>query len=139
MFKEYPQSDILFSRLLDIFGGDDDAAFVAPVLEEVSLHYAQARNLAALADELNVSQSALSQLVRKHTGQTYSELIQEARMNKAKELLAFSDASVMAIAIQIGYSDQFYFSKLFKRLYGMSPNAYRKQVCSGNEITKTQK
>lgn len=139
MFKEYPQSTILFSRLLNIFGGDDDAAFVAPVLEEVSLRYARARNLADLADELNVSQSALSQLVRKHTGKTYSELIQEARMNKAKELLAFSDASVMAIAIQIGYSDQFYFSKLFKRLYGMSPNAYRKQVCSGNEITKTQK
>ena len=59
-------------------------------------------------------------------------------MARAKELLAYTEIAVMDIAIEVGYSDQFYFSKLFKRLWGMSPNAWRKQACSGNKITKSE-
>ena len=76
--------------------------------------------------ELGVSQAHLSQLIRRHTGRTYSELVQEKRMARAKELLAYTEIAVMDIAIEVGYSDQFYFSKLFKRLWGMSHNAWRK-------------
>ena len=49
-------------------------------------------------------------------------------MEKACELLACSQETIVAIADRTGYADQFYFSKLFKRTFGLSPNAYRKKM-----------
>lgn len=138
LLQDYPSCDALFAHLHAAFSGESEEALLTPVLQEIETHYAQIRTLAALGQELGVSQAHLSQLIRKHTGKTYSELVQDRRMEKAKELLAYSEAAVMDIAVEVGYSDQFYFSKLFKRLWGLSPAAWRKKVRSGNEITKSE-
>ncbi|MGN0972123.1 MAG: response regulator [Aristaeellaceae bacterium] len=138
MTRDYPDCDALFSHLNAVFADDPDEALLAPVLEEIAERYARNRTLADLAQELGVSHAHLSQLLRRRTGRTYSELVQEKRMDKAKELLAYTEKTVMDIALEVGYSDQFYFSKLFKRLWGMSPNAWRKQARSGNKITKSE-
>ena len=136
MLRDYPDSAALFGHLTSVFFDDPEEVLLTPVLEEIETHYACNRTLADLGQELGVSQAHLSQLIRRRTGKTYSELVQEKRMARAKELLAYSEHAVMDIAIEVGYSDQFYFSKLFKRLWGMSPNAWRKQARSGNKITK---
>ena len=138
MTRDYPDSAALFGHLTSVFFDDPEEALLTPVLEEIEAHYACNRTLADLGQELGVSQAYLSQLIRRRTGKTYSELVQEKRMARAKELLAYTEIAVMDIAIEVGYSDQFYFSKLFKRLWGMSPNAWRKQACSGNKITKSE-
>lgn len=106
------------------------------MLEEIETHYACNRTLTDLGQELGVSQAHLSQLIRRRTGRTYSELVQEKRM--ARELPACTEIAVMGIAIEMGYSDQFYFSTLFKRLWGMSPNARRKQARSGNPLPNSK-
>lgn len=138
LLRDYPTCDSLFDRLIAAFSDDGDEALLSPILQEIEMHYAHNRTLADLGQELGVSQAHLSQLIRRSTGKTYSELVQEKRMDKARELLAYSDKAVMDIAIEVGYSDQFYFSKLFKRLWGMSPNAWRKHMRSGNQITKKE-
>jgi len=138
LLRDFPRCTMLFDHLTAAFSDDPEEALLAPILQEIESNYAQIRTLAALGQELGVSQAYLSQLIRKHTGKTYSELVQDRRMEKARELLAYSDAAVMDIAVEVGYSDQFYFSKLFKRLWGLSPAAWRKKVRSGNEITKEQ-
>lgn len=135
--KDFPTEEALFTYLNGVFALDDEEKWMVTVLEEIEQNYACSKTLSAIGQELGISQGALSQLIRKHTGKTYSELIQEKRMEKARELLCYTDATVAAIAEEIGYSDQFYFSKLFKKLFGQSPNAYRKKVRSGNEITKS--
>lgn len=131
LLRDYPDCDALFAHLNAVFADDPDEALLTPVLEEIEVRYACNRTLADLGQELGVSQAYLSQLLRRRTGKTYSELVQEKRMAKARELLAYSDTPIMDIALEVGYSDQFYFSKLFKRLCGMSPNAWRKQSRSG--------
>ncbi|MGN0747426.1 MAG: response regulator [Aristaeellaceae bacterium] len=136
--RDYPDCDALFAHLSAVFADDPEEALLLPVMEEIEERYACNRTVADLAQELGVSQAHLSQLIRRRTGKTYSELVQEKRMNRAKELLAYSERAVMDIALEVGYSDQFYFSKLFKRLWGMSPNAWRKQARSGNKITKSE-
>ena len=118
----------LFSRLEAALAFRPEDAAVEAVMEEINARYARPQNLADLARQLNMSQAALSQLVRRKTGKTYSELVQEKRMEKACELLACSQETIVAIADRTGYADQFYFSKLFKRTFGLSPNAYRKKM-----------
>ena len=69
----------------------------------------------------------LSQLIKKETGKTYSELIQQKKLEKAKELLRYSEKTVGEIAQETGYSDYYYFTKTFKRLTKMTPSEYRKK------------
>ncbi|MGN1020037.1 MAG: helix-turn-helix domain-containing protein [Aristaeellaceae bacterium] len=138
LLRDYPDCASLFDHLTAVFSDDAEEALLSPVMEEIRERYACNRTVADLAQELGVSQAHLSQLIRRRTGRTYSELVQEMRMDRAKELLAYSGKAVMDIALEVGYSDQFYFSKLFKRLWGMSPNAWRKQARSGNKITKSE-
>ena len=136
LLRACPDCGAFFDRLRRTLAADPDEELLRPVLEEVELRYARNRTLADLGQELHVSQAYLSQLIHRRTGKTYSELVQERRMGRAKELLAYSDKAVMDIAIEVGYSDQFYFSKLFRRVEGMSPNAWRKMARSGEQITK---
>ena len=136
LLRACPDCGAFFEQLKQTLAADPDEALLRPIMEEVELRYARNRTLADLGQELHVSQAYLSQLIHRHTGKTYSELVQERRMNRAKELLAYSDEPVMDIAIEVGYSDQFYFSKLFRRVEGMSPNAWRKTARSGEQITK---
>jgi len=138
LMRDYPSCGALFDYLTAALSDDPEEALLTPVLREIEERFACNRTLADLGQGLGVSQAHLSQLIRRRTGKTYSELVQEKRMEKAKELLAYSEKAVMDIAIEVGYSDQFYFSKLFKRLWGMSPGTWRKQVRSGNEITKSE-
>ena len=55
----------------------------------------------------------------------------QIRLEKAKELLREGKISIQDISKQIGYDDPYYFSKLFKKKYGLAPSEYRKQKRSG--------
>ena len=55
------------------------------------------------------------------------EYLMEKRIERAKKLLAETDVSVKEISVSVGYVDQLYFSRLFKKKEGISPQAYRKQ------------
>ena len=52
------------------------------------------------------------------------------RITKAKELIRSSDLRLTDISQMVGYDDQSYFTKVFRRIAGMSPNEYRKKVRS---------
>ena len=114
----------LFPALRRAFPSGEDL-WLETVMEEVHSRFMAPRTLSDLALSLNTSQGTLSAQIKARTGLTYSELIQNRRMEKAREYLAYSDESVVEIAEKCGYADAFYFSKLFKRVMGMSPRAYR--------------
>lgn len=97
------------------------------IWEYIDCNYMENKTAAALGTELGISQGYLSQLVKKETGKTYSELIQQKKLEKAKELLKYSEKTVGQIAEETGYSDYYYFTKIFKRLTNLSPTEYRKQ------------
>ena len=81
-----------------------------------------------LADTLGLSTSAVSQLIKKQTGKTYSEHLLDIRIHKAQELLRFSNESIESIAEMTGYNDYFYFVKVFKKATGISPTDFRKNL-----------
>jgi len=88
----------------------------------------QSVSLQSIADEFNMSISAVSQLVKNKTGKSYSKHLLEIRIEKAQELLRNTNDSIETVAEKVGYSDYFYFMKFFKKATGMSPSEYRKNL-----------
>lgn len=80
------------------------------------------------AEKLHISPKSLGKLSKKHFNRTLSELIQERLMMEAKRELYLTDKSVKEIAYALGFEDEYYFSRLFKKNTDTSPIQYRKTV-----------
>lgn len=91
----------------------------------IELHFHQEITLEDLSREVGLSKSYLSTLFKKEIGKSIVEYITELRMAKAKELILKSDLKIFEIAEKVGINDPKYFSKLFKRTVGLSPNEYK--------------
>lgn len=68
----------------------------------------------------------ISDLEKTNTGKSIMEYLIYFRINKAKVYLQADQYSVSEIAYRVGVRDPLYFSKVFKKYYGLSPQAYRK-------------
>lgn len=79
----------------------------------------------SIASELNLSPRYLSDLLKQETGKTAIELIHLFLISEAKNLLTGTDHSVSEIAYQLGFENPPYFSRLFKKETGMSPNQFK--------------
>ncbi|MCO6491267.1 MAG: AraC family transcriptional regulator [Phaeodactylibacter sp.] len=86
--------------------------------------------LSGLADQLGVSIHHLSQVVNEQLGKSFSDFINEYRVEEAKRLLAnprHKDRYVIAIAYEAGFNNKTSFNKAFKANTGLSPSQYRKK------------
>ncbi|GAB3918055.1 helix-turn-helix domain-containing protein [Larkinella terrae] len=79
-----------------------------------------------MAAELNLSASYLSDLLKQETGKTALEHIHIFLISEAKHLLNGPDTTVAEIAYSLGFDNPPYFSRLFKKEVGVSPNQYKK-------------
>lgn len=91
-------------------------------------HYAQKLTLQEVADKCYVSQWHLSKLINKYTGNTFYELLNNVRIEKAKALLNDPKLKIGDIVDMVGYSDAAHFSRVFKRIVGVSANEYRNSM-----------
>lgn len=82
------------------------------------------------ARELGISPRKLGTIARLYTGRSTSEIIDNRIILEAKRLILFSRTPIKEIVFQLGFDDPSYFSKVFKRITGLSPNAYRLQQLS---------
>ncbi len=80
-----------------------------------------------LADNLNMSVPSLRRKVRQYTGCALHDYWHRLKMEEAKLLLTNSPAPVKQIAARLCYEDTYYFSRLFKKIVGLSPLHYRKK------------
>ena len=81
--------------------------------------------LAELAAVVGVSSSHLSKLFREATGGGVLAHHTALKMARARHLLDTTDLSIAQVGREVGLQDQFYFSRQFRRLHGVSPSAYR--------------
>jgi AraC-like DNA-binding protein len=105
-------------------GRAQSALFDALAYMERRLDEAITREDAARAAHL--SPSHFSMLVRKETGVTFKEWLNRMRVDRAAELLADTDRKLAAIALECGFNDQSYFTKVFKRYRRQSPRQFRR-------------
>lgn len=78
-----------------------------------------------LAGIVNLTPGYFGKLFSDHMGKTVNEYVIELRMRKAKELLENSCSPVSDISSEVGYTNQSYFTSIFKKYFGMTPNQYR--------------
>lgn len=78
-----------------------------------------------LADMGGITPEYAGRIFRKQTGQGITEYVTDIRMQKAKQLLEYSDYKISDIAMNVGYTNIPYFTNVFKKKYGISPKAYR--------------
>lgn len=83
-------------------------------------------SLSVLSEQFQISESYVSNLIKKNTGKSFSEHLTNYRIQKARELLSGTSESIHVIAEEVGYSDYFYFTKVYKKITGISPSEYRK-------------
>ena len=88
-------------------------------------------NAEKLQEQFSISHSTLFKLVKTATGKTLVELITDLRMDLAQRLLRQKELPVKEVAGRCGYSDQFYFSRIFKKQTGLSPKEYRNAADQG--------
>lgn len=91
-------------------------------------HLTEEVTLQKVAGEVYCSPQYLSYLFKRVTGKNFSEYMAELRIKKARNLLVTTDFSVTEIAGMVGIGNASYFSKVFAKTTGMSPNKYRKQL-----------
>lgn len=82
-------------------------------------------SLSSLAESLYMNPSYLSQLIKQKTSETFSDLLNEARMKQAALLLKDPDAKIYNISSQIGYVNPNNFARAFKAYWGVTPTEYR--------------
>jgi len=81
--------------------------------------------LTELAARLHYDIYWLSKEIKRQTGKTYTELIQNKRLNQAAWLLTSTGMSVLDVALEVGYDNISYFHRIFQKKYGMTPRKYR--------------
>jgi AraC-like DNA-binding protein len=78
-----------------------------------------------LAEAVNVSEDYLARVFHRELGISPWEYLARYRVSRAKELLKTTGESMKAIASMVGFRDQAYFSRVFRKIVGVSPKAYR--------------
>jgi AraC family transcriptional regulator len=81
-----------------------------------------------LAKRANLHTDYFSRLFHQHTGERPVKYIHEKRIERAQYLIVTTQMTFSEIATQTGFENVFYFSKIFKKITGMSPGNYKKQV-----------
>ncbi len=107
---------------------------VRKAMNYIELNISQGVSLKNLSEELNVNASYLSTVFKKEMGQTVTEYINQRRVEIAILYLNTSSMQIQDIAFRVGICDVNYFSKVFKKITGMTPTKYREKVLSATKM-----
>ena len=115
-------------QLSDLFAQYRMNENVANVLEVIGRDYQKDLSLKDISKELYINPVYLGQLIKRETNSTFAELLNKQRIKAAQQLLLAKNDSIEDVCYAVGYSNVGYFYKVFRKLCGKSPKAYRKQV-----------
>lgn len=107
------------------FRNDTNSKHINACKEYIYSHIKERITIENLAEEYGVSASYLSRLFKKETGVSVSAYIREQKIAVAKNLLRFSDYSMIEIANRLSFSSQSHFIQQFRETVGMTPKKYR--------------
>lgn len=101
---------------------------IQQAITHISQNYMKQISLEEVAKHVHVSPTYFSYLFSHEQGLTFSDFLTKIRLEKAKELLRNEPLlSIFQISQQIGYEDANYFSRVFKKVFGIPPSLYRKK------------
>lgn len=109
-------------------GAEAYSKIVQQAIAYIASHLSEPLSLDQIAGEIPINPSYLSRTFKRETGHALTEYINVTRVERAKELLADGANLNYQVAEQVGFRDPAYFSSIFKKYSGMSPNEYRNRI-----------
>ncbi|KIL41219.1 AraC family transcriptional regulator [Gordoniibacillus kamchatkensis] len=94
------------------------------IIQYMHEHIQDKITLAQLSDLVQLSPTYLSRAFKEITGYSIIEFFNKMKMDKAKEMILEGNRKIKEVAGALGYTDEFYFSRLFKKTEGISPSEY---------------
>lgn len=141
LLKPMRAADILacLNRLADEYIGIEETVpsemnapgsnpLVKAALEYIMEHYAEEISLSGVAEMLGISVGYLSTLLNKELDSGFNDYVNQVRIDRACCYLEQNYLKNYEIAYKVGFRDEKYFSKVFKKIKGMSPKEYRMQT-----------
>ncbi len=108
---------------------DKKEPFILQELKDnIEEHFKSKHSASDYADLLNISPKSLAKITKTHFNKTLTDLIAERIVIEAKRELYLTNKSIKEIAYSLGYDDEFYFSRFFKKNADVSPQLYRETV-----------
>ena len=119
---------LLFMQLMNytdrLVSGSTEEAAIVKVLRYIEENY-RTGSLTEIADTLHYDLYWLSREIKRRTGKTYKELLQEKRLTQAAYFLKHTSLRVEEVGEAVGYSNLSYFHRIFQERYGITPKKYR--------------
>ncbi|MDQ0230754.1 AraC-like DNA-binding protein [Metabacillus malikii] len=112
---------------------DKHIKYVSQVVDFIKMNYANKITVAEIASLIGLNRSYLSSIFKKYMNQSIQGYLIQHRIQVAKELLRKKEITIGDIARSVGYSDPLLFSKVFKKVCGISPLNYRKACVHTNK------
>ena len=97
------------------------------ILLDIAENFSQGISLNSLAEKYHFSSAYLSRMIKKETGYSFSGILNAIRLAAAVEFLLKNHGKINLICDLVGFSDQKYFSQVFKKTLGCSPGEFRRQ------------
>ncbi|WP_459639363.1 response regulator transcription factor [Faecalimonas canis] len=101
---------------------------VKNAMKYIDEHYNEKLTLPDVAEKTYVSQWHLSKLLNKEMKKSFSEILNDTRIKRAKKLLEDSSLRIGDVAREVGFLDFAHFSRVFKKVEGISANEYRNHM-----------
>ncbi len=128
VLREVRHALILIANAIEANRKNQHEEVFAQVLQFLGKNFGQDLSLAEVAERFHYHPSYFSTLFKQRVGSTFSDHLTELRMQAAARLLKESTLYAAKIGQRVGYSSAAYFTKAFKKQFGMSPDQYRKRV-----------
>lgn len=125
LYREINEDDTTRDSKEFSFKSREKKALVESITKYLTENYTEDISLYTLSKNMYLSPVYISKIFKELMGDSPINYLIQIRLSKAKELLADSKLSIKSIAKMVGYSDPYYFSKLYKKYYGVSPNKSR--------------
>jgi len=117
--------------------GRNDFELFSRFRDEVERHYKEQWRVGQYAERLRIAPVRLNRLCLKIAGKSAFDITQDRLMLEACRKLTYIPSGVAGIAYELGFQDPAYFSRLFKKLVGVSPKEYRQRTQAGSEAAES--
>ena len=98
---------------------------IKKVYDHIILNYQHEIRVLEIARTINLTESAFYKFIKKHTKKTFTEIVNEFRINHATKLLISSEMTIVEICYDSGFNNLSYFNRKIKSIIGPTPRAYR--------------
>jgi two-component system response regulator YesN len=107
---------------------DKNRLLIQKICDYLEEHYMEDISLEQASDHIGFSSFYFSKLMKEYLNMSYVDYLTSIRIRKAKELLDKTHKTVSEIAFEVGYTDANYFTRVFKRIEGVTPSNYKAKI-----------